>query len=212
MGDGRGLKETRRWSSNIWVAELNSKATQPCLLLTEQLFRGVNLRSRPSLVKAFSFRFSQFPLNPMLFKTIQFWGWANRRKFSHHPTHGSKDRFYVLLWVFCHFNSHMNKNSQTDMSVLPLLPPTSLVIETYKVIYFRFWGRRLYNCKKSSSITCTVTESFKREIQFSLHHMVMSQLASFNLYQFLAVFQTGWNWSTTRYGSPSYCRPAGETP
>ena len=78
-------------------------------------------------------------------------------------------------------------------------------------IYFRFWGRRLYNCKKSSSITSTVTESFKQEIEFSLHHMVMSQLASFNLYQFLVVFQTGWNWSTTRYGSPSYCSPAGET-
>ena len=49
-------------------------------------------------------------------------------------------------------------------------------------------GRRLYSCKKSSSFTCTVTESFKQEIEVSLHHMAMSQLASFNLYQFLVVF------------------------
>ena len=74
------------------------------------------------------------------------------------------------------------------------------------------WGAQGSD-KQSSSFACTVTESFtEQETECSLHHMVMFHSASFNMYQFLVVFQTGWSFSTTCYGSLPYCKPAGETP
>ena len=75
------------------------------------------------------------------------------------------------------------------------------VLVLYIMYTHYMWGVHLYRQgtdKQSSSFKCTVTESFtEQETEFSLHHMVMLHSDSFNMYQFLFVIQTDWNWSAT---------------